>query len=108
MKDYWFSKPKQYPRIIEFRELVAEYKLEPVWPDKERAPWHVMATVGRGGRYPQKIQFWPHQMKAYWEGRKKPAVGPKPVRKLLDDAIERAYEGDDFDVVEDDDAETVS
>lgn len=103
---FWHSKPQHLSKLREFEQLAQDYALDLRWPNKEKAPWHVVATVGRYGRHPQIVQFWPHLLKAFWDIGGRCAVGSKEVMALIEEATDYAYAGD-IDLVEDDDAQTV-
>jgi len=99
--EFWHSKPHHLSQVRAFAQLAEDYALDLEFPNKEKAPWHVRAVVGRYGTYPQTVQFWPHLMKAYWDTAHETAHGAKGIGDLIERAADHAYEAD-FAVLEDD------
>ena len=92
----------------DFRDIVSMYKdsIRFYFPNYDDAPWQVQAEIGG-----EKVNFWPHKIKAHVEFREGGSVeGKYKIIDLINDQIvndlteKRTSDGwvmdDDFDVFE--------
>ena len=94
---YYFKSEGQRYAVERFIEIAKEEGIigDLYWPNKDKAPWHLQATVGK-----EKMNFWPHVMKSHVEYTKDVAVGFKAMRAMIR-AAKIGEEDDDFDVFDD-------
>ena len=105
----WKSDPDDLfmENVTAFRKIVQlyDYGTEFYFPNYREAPWHVQAEIGG-----EKINFWPHKMKAHVEYRKGGAVeGRYAIIDLINEQIAKDADGasnpdywsdDEFDLFE--------
>ena len=112
MNRFYTRDEEQLPNVMQFDQLVHDFDLDIVWPNKADKPWHVTFKVGRHGPRPQKISAWPHHMKAYWDREGGPVQGADEIVALILRATDYAYGpaplDDDALIMEDHHAASVS
>ena len=107
----WKEEPDQFfmENVYAFREIVNLYShsIHFYFPNYRDAPWQVQAQISG-----EKINFWPHKMKAHVEFQKgRAAEGSYEVIDLINEQIAKDPEGladrsdrwtldDDFDLLE--------
>jgi len=99
-RDDFYHKPHQVGNIDTFLKILHRYPwLEPYWPNKDAAPWHVQARLETVHGYHITLNFWPHKLKGAIENGK-PVTGYDGIREMITEAIEMCQ--DDHPLIESD------
>lgn len=63
--EYYCQTEAHKANVALFKEIAGRYNLRLHHVNKHMAPWHLYTVIGEGfAQYPQRIDFWPHKLKA--------------------------------------------